>query len=124
MTLLFHRSRFLRFIVVGAINTVVGYLLYFLALLVGAHYSVAVAIATVLGVLFNFKSTGRMVFGSRDNSRLFRFIVVYGVLYCVNVAGVGSLIAIGISAWLSGLLLTPPIALASYFLNSRFVFSP
>jgi len=116
-------TRLLKFFLVGALNTAVGYGLFLIALWIGLHYSAAIAVATVLGMLFNFKSTGILVFQSRDPARLWRFIAVYGVLYLINLGGVGTLLHVGLPAWLAGLLLVLPLALLAYFLNSRYVFS-
>lgn len=116
-------TRPLKFLMVGILNTAVGYSIFLIALWIGLHYSVAIAVATVLGTLFNFKSTGTMVFRSHDSSRLFRFIIVYCVVYSLNVAGVAALRQFGFQEWLAGLLLLLPLALVSYFLNSRYVFS-
>jgi putative flippase GtrA len=114
--------RLLKFLMVGALNTVVGYSIYVLCLWAGLHYSAAIAVATVLGTLFNFKSTGSLVFRSHDNSLLIRFIAMYCAVYAVNLIGVGVLLQFGLAEWLSGLLLLLPLALLSYVLNSRFVF--
>lgn len=104
------------------LNTAVGYSIFLLALSIGLHYSLAIAVSTIMGALFNFKSTGVLVFQSSDKSRIFRFILVYFVLYALNTAGVAMLSEFGLQAWLAGLLLTPPLALFSYYLNSHFVF--
>ncbi|WP_443113612.1 GtrA family protein [Herbaspirillum seropedicae] len=113
----------LKFLLVGVLNTAVGYSIFLIALWAGLHYSIAIAVATVLGTLFNFKSTGTMVFRSHDNSRLIRFIMVYGVIYLLNVAGIALLRRFEFQEWLAGLFLLLPLALLSYVLNSRFVFS-
>ena len=118
-----HNRRLLKFLVVGVLNTVVGYSIFFIGLQFGLHYSVAIALATVLGTLFNFKSTGAMVFHSQDNTRLFRFVIVYGVVYLLNVIGVAVLTRLGLPEWCAGLVLLLPLALVSYSLNSRYVFS-
>lgn len=114
--------RFLGFLLVGGINTVFGYSMFVLCLWLGMHYALAAAVATVLGVLFNFKSTGGLVYKNKDNSRLPWFIGVYGVVYVLNVAGLTVLLRLGIAPWLGGLLLILPCAMVSYLLNSRFVF--
>jgi len=115
-------SRLLRFFLVGMLNTVVGYSIFLTALWVGFHYSVAIMVATVLGTLFNFKSTGVMVFKSHDHSRLWRFVMIYILLYAVNVTGMTILIKFGLPTWFSAMLLLLPLAFLSYFLNSRYVF--
>lgn len=118
-----HNTKLLKFLLVGVLNTAVGYSIFLIALWADLHYSLAIAVATVLGTLFNFKSTGTMVFRSRDNSRLFRFIIVYGLIYLLNLAGVALLLQFGLQEWLAGLCLLMPLALVSYLLNSRYVFS-
>lgn len=115
-------TRILKFLFVGVLNTIVGYTIYIFCLLIGLHFSIAIAAATVLGTLFNFKSTGCLVFGSNDNSRLFRFIAVYTILYVLNVLGVGVLLHLGIQDWIAGSLLILPLALLSYILNNYLVF--
>jgi len=55
----------------------------------------------VIGVIFNFFTLGRLVFDSRDPTRLPRFVGVYALTYVVNLgmltlwekAGVGPLLA-------------------------------
>jgi len=114
--------RFLGFLIVGGINTAFGYGMFVLCLWLGMHYAVAAAVATVLGVLFNFMSTGGLVFKNRDHRRLPWFIGVYIIIYCINVTGLALLLRVGIPAWLGGLLLILPCAIVSYVLNSRYVF--
>ena len=114
--------RFLGFLLVGGVNTAFGYSMFVVCLWLGMHYAGAAAVATVLGVLFNFFSTGGLVFKNRDHRRLPWFIGVYVIIYCVNVAGLALLLLAGIPAWLGGLLLILPCAMLSYLLNSRLVF--
>jgi putative flippase GtrA len=112
----------LRFAAVGVLNTAFGYLIYAMILWVGLSYAVAAAVATVLGVLFNFKSTGRFVFGSRDNKLLFRFSGVYVLVYLANVLGLTLLTEFGLSAYTAGLLTLLPAAVLAFVLNKAFVF--
>lgn len=107
---------------VGLLNTLVGYSIFFVCLQIGLHYSIAIATATLLGALFNFKSIGVVVFRSNDNSKLIRFVIVYSLIYFINVAGMKVLLEIGFQGWFAGLLLLLPLALISYILNSRYVF--
>ena len=78
--------------------------------------------ATVCGVLFNFKTTGALVFGSRDNSLLLRFVGVYVVVFATQVASLKALTSAGMNDYLAGLVLVPPLAVFSYGLMRRFVF--
>jgi putative flippase GtrA len=49
-------SRFIRFLFVGVLNTVFGYLIYVLFVFLGLHYSLTVFCSTFLGALLNFKT--------------------------------------------------------------------
>jgi putative flippase GtrA len=113
---------FLRFLAVGVLNTAFGYGCYVLALSLGLGYASALAVATVIGVLFNFHSTGRLVFGSRDNRLIFRFVAIYGVVYTANVAGIKLSFLLGLDAYTGGALLVLPMAVLAFLLNKRFVF--
>lgn len=117
-------DRFLRFLLVGGLNTAFGYACFVGCLWLGMHYAIAAAATTVLGVLFNYKSTGTLVFRSRGSNRLPRFIAVYVVVYAVNVSALAAMLRLGIPAWLGGLILLLPSAILSYVLNRHFVFPP
>ena len=117
-------GRFIRFLLVGGLNTAFGYAVFVASLWLGMHYALAGAISTVLGVLFNFKSTGRLVFGSQGNNKLPRFVAVYAILYLANTLAIGVMLKFGIPEWLGALLLILPSAIASYVLNRQFVFPP
>lgn len=115
-------KQFFRFILVGLLNTAFGYGAYALFLYAGVHYAWASLLATVLGILFNFFTTGRIVFSNTDNLRILRFLVVYGVLYLFNIIGLTILDQLRIDLYLAGLAIIPPAAILGYLLNRRFVF--
>ena len=113
---------FARFLAVGVLNALFGYGLFAALLFADLHYSVALLLATTGGVLFNFKTTGRLVFGSRDNRLVFRFVTVYGAVYAVNVALLKALLAAGLDPYAAGALLVLPVAGLAFVLMRRFVF--
>ena len=117
-------ARFVRFLLVGGLNTAFGYGVFVGCLWLDMHYAIAGAISTVLGVLFNFKSTGSLVFRSRDNEKLPHFVSVYIVTYVFGTVCVGIFLRFGVPEWQSALILILPSAILSYLLNSRFVFRP
>jgi putative flippase GtrA len=115
-------KRFMKFILVGIINTAFGYSVYALFIYLKMHYSLAVLFGTILGVLFNFKSTGRLVFKVNNNALLARFIVVYVITYVLNVAALSIFNFYRFDLYLAGLLMILPMAVISYVLQSRYVF--
>ncbi|MDA8130603.1 MAG: GtrA family protein [Elusimicrobia bacterium] len=122
MLTIFWDNRFLRFLLVGALNTAFGYSVFALFIYAGLHYSLAAFLGTAVGVMFNFKSTGRIVFGNRDDRRIFRFVAVYGVVYLVNVLALKLLAAAGMNLYAAGAVLLLPLAALSFFLNKTLVF--
>lgn len=119
----FSKIKFIRFLVVGLMNSVFGYSCFALLIYLGLHYSSALLLATVLGVAFNFKSTGSLVFGSYNNKLIFRFVVGYALIYCVNLGGIAIFSFFGVVPYVSGLILLLPMAALSFIINNRFVFN-
>ena len=107
---------------VGVLNTLFGYACYALLLHFGLHYTAAMAIATVVGVLFNFKSTGALVFGSHDNRLILRFVASYAVVYLLNVSGIAGLEHAGVTPQVGGALMVFPAAVLAFVLNKKYVF--
>jgi putative flippase GtrA len=83
----------------------------------------ALVAANILAILFNFVTTGSLVFGARDPRLLPRFFGVYAVAFVYNAIGLAVLENMGIRPWLGGLVLLPGSVALSYLLNQRFVFN-
>lgn len=74
-----------RFLGVGLLNTVVGYAIYGVLILLNMPYLAALLMATIMGVIFNYFSIGRLVFRSRGGQVIFaKFITAYGMVYGIN----------------------------------------
>jgi putative flippase GtrA len=56
------KTHIIRFVVVGLLNTGFSYLIYAALLHVGLGYQTANLMALVIGVLFSFKTQGRLAF--------------------------------------------------------------
>lgn len=113
---------FLRFIIVGGVNTVFGWAVYSGAILYGLQQWQSLIVGMLAGICFNFVSLGGFVFRDMRVRRLPYFLVAYLVIYVFNLAGLEM-----IKAWindpiLAQLILAPPMALISFFLLSKKVF--
>lgn len=115
-------KRFIRFLAVGGLNTLFGYSMFAALIAAGLHYSLAVFLSTALGVLFNFKTTGALVFKRSEAGLIFRFVLGYAAVYCLNVGLLRALHAAGFSLYAGGALLLLPMAVVSYVINSRLVY--
>jgi len=116
------RVRFIRFLFVGGINAVFGYSVYSLLILLQVHYAIATFLSTVLGILFNFKTYGALVFHSHDNALILRFFGCYGITYVINTLAIGILYDLSIPYMVSGAVLLLPVGVISYILQKRFVY--
>jgi putative flippase GtrA len=101
--------RLFAFCVVGAINMLVGYALFAAFILIGLGTTFSLLCATVIGVLFNYITTGKLVFQS-DRAVFRLFITVYIAQFVTN--------------WLAAqLLVLPPLAVATYAAMRSWVFT-
>jgi putative flippase GtrA len=116
------RIQFVRFLVVGAINMAFGYAVFALLIFLGLHYSLASLLATIIGVLFNFRTYGRLVFNDTRAHLLFKFVTVYAFVYLCYVSGLRVLTQMDINDYLAGALMAVPVSFIAFMLNKRFVF--
>ena len=113
---------FVRFLLVGLLNTFFGYAIFAAFIFIGFHYTIATLLSTVLGVLFNFKTLGIMVFKNTKGHLITKFIAVYAVIYCLNIAFLKILSSWNFNLYIAGLVLLFPMAVTAYLLNKHFVF--
>ena len=113
-----------RFIVVGLLNTIVGYGIYGFLIFLDTPYLLALLIATILGVIFNYFSIGRLVFKSRGGSFLFvKFIASYVLVYSINAIALGVLVNhFHLNQYLGQLACIPLSVCISWFLMNYWVF--
>ena len=111
------KNQLVRFLFVGVLNTLFGYSIFVLLSLGGMSYYLSTLLATILGVLFNFKTIGKLVFKNYDNKLIFSFIAVYTLIYLLNIASLKLILSFGINLLIAQAGLVLPLALTSYFLN-------
>lgn len=114
--------QFLRFLLVGALNTFFGQSVFIIFVLCSVRDQVALLLATVAGVIFNYSTAKRVVFQrSGSGAARWKFILCYVVTFGLNAL----LLSIGaqfMSPILTQLLLALPIALLTFVLMRQYVF--
>lgn len=115
-------NRFLLFLFVGGINTLFGYGIFALFIFCGIHYMIATLLSTVMGILFNFKSTGGIVFKNKDNGLIFKFFSVYAITFILNVLFLKIALYNNFNIYIASFAITIPMAFVSYFLQKNLVF--
>ena len=114
---------FIRYLLVGLLNTAFGYAVFALLIFCGLHYPIALFIATVAGIFFNFRTFGCFVFNQRDWRFIWRFFAVYGLLYVLNVGCVFMLMKYLDNVYAANAVSVFFIAGLGFLLNRRFVYA-
>lgn len=116
--------RFLKYCVVGIINTGAGYGFFCAYIYLGLHYSIAGFMSLVTGIFFNYFVTRRFVFDHPTHKHtFFYYIISYGLLYLFSLSVAWFFIdVLDLSPYLAGLISLPINALFSYLLLRFIVF--
>lgn len=117
--------RIVRFFVVAGLNTAFGYAVFSLFIFCGIHYTLAALLGQVIGVLFNFRTYGVLVFRNKNVNLLPRFIAVYVITYFCNIGGMTLVKHLcGWNDYIASAVMCVPIGLLGYVLNKILVFEP
>jgi len=116
--------RFVRFLATGGVNFAFSYTVFLLVHFLGGKPDAAVTVSWMLGVLFNFATTGRIVFGTGRVRLLPRFVGVYVVQLGANIVLLRVLLGAGLSAPVAQAVVVTGLAVATFFALRRFVFAP
>jgi putative flippase GtrA len=77
----------------------------------------------LLGVPFNFMTTGMLVFDDHGHASFWRFVVAYGVIYIFNVASYHLLVAaVGAGPLVAQAICLPAVAVFAFILFKVHVF--
>jgi putative flippase GtrA len=116
-------SRFIKFALVGILNAAFGSCVYALLIFAGSPIWCALLVGNAAGTIFNFFTTGRMVFSGAPLAKLPRFVAAYLSCYIVNYASIRVLVSLGFSPIKSQLCMVVTMALLSFYIMSRYVFN-
>lgn len=114
--------QFVRFLVVGVLNTGFSYGVYAALLYGGLGFVLANMLATALGILFSYRSQSRLVFHEQGRGSLWRFAGVWAVIWLINIGCIAGLVRLGFSAYWAGAIALVPTVLCSYVLQKFLVF--
>ena len=116
--------KFVRFLLVAALNTLFGWCVFsLLRFFVTDNRNIAALIGQIIGILFNFKTYGSIVFKNGKYYLLPRFIGVYVIMYFANIGGMAILnYLFGISDYVNAAVMSIPVGFLGFALNKLFVF--
>ena len=125
MVKMFFLDKRIRFLLVGGLNTAVGYGFYALFIFLGLDPYLAITLSTVIGVInsyfwnkyFTFRKPGKSI------AEILRFVLVYAVSSCANLGLVYLFVdVLGTNPYLSGVFCLAITTLVSYLGHSFFSF--
>lgn len=112
----------LRFIATGILNTLVGWIIYSILILLGAKIWLALLMPIIIGIFFNFFTISKFTFKKFSIKILPKFIIVYALVYLINYFLLHFLQEYGLNEILAQFLLLPIISLISFLLFSKVVY--
>ncbi|MCM1531230.1 MAG: GtrA family protein [Bacteroides sp.] len=117
-------KKLIRFFLVAGLNTLFGWCVFsLLRLLVTDNRNIAALIGQIIGILFNFKTYGSIVFKNGKYYLLPRFIAVYVIMYFANIGGMAVLDHfLEISDYVNAAVMSIPVGFLGFVLNKLFVF--
>ncbi len=116
-------NQFIRFLIVGGVNTAFSYAVYACLLYTGLPYVIANFGALVAGTVFSFRTQGRFVFGNQDARLIVRFAACWIAIFAVNIVLIRLLLFLGLNAYWAGAWAMIPVTLLSFFIQKFVVFS-
>lgn len=114
--------QFIRFVLVGCLNTGFSYTIYAIFLYFGFDYVSANFGALILGIFFSFRTQGRLVFRNKNNKLIFRFAAYWCLIFLLNILFISLFLKTGLNAYWAGAFALIPSTVASYFVQKILVF--
>jgi putative flippase GtrA len=119
---IFKSNRFVRFLVVGGLNTLFGFVIYSLFALTELSTWMVLVVSNIVTITFNFFTTGGLVFREISLTKVPRFLICYGLIFLIYLELIQWLSPIfGGRIWAMTIIVLP-MAVLTYFMQSWFVF--
>ncbi len=116
------KKQFLKFLFVGALNTIFGILIFGFLTLTSMPTWAILLISNVMGVVFNFFTTGRIVFSEKGYSTIYRFLILNFFIYWMYLFSISILLPFVGNRLLAMLIIIWPITVVNYLLMRDCVF--
>jgi putative flippase GtrA len=117
--------KFIKFSLVGVVNTVVFYGIYYVLLQVGLVYAIALTVSNIVAIANSYVLNKLFTFKTKEKSfkETVRFFIVAGIQYLLNLLIVHVCVSfIGISATLAGVIAIGITVFISYFGHKLWTF--
>lgn len=112
-----------RYVLVGLLNTGFGYSLFSVLLFLGFEHLVALVASTALSTIFNFFTTGKLVFGNSSFRVVIRYIEASLLLLGGNALLLGKVTSLGVGALFGQVLCLSLVVPAGFCVMRLWVFT-
>ena len=119
---IFKSNRFVRFLVVGGLNTLFGFVVYSILALSDLSTLMVLIVSNLIGIAFNFVTTGGLVFRDMRLTKIPLFLICYGVIFIIYLELIQWLSPIFGGRIVAMAIIVLPMAVLTYFIQSWFVF--
>ncbi len=117
---LLYKAEFSKFIITGAVNTLIGYFVFVSSYFFFKNEIIALFLTYTIGIFINYKMYSLHVFNKYTSKKFFNFLLVYVGVFFLNISILRLLeFNLYFSQFLAILIVTPIL----YFLNKRYVFT-
>lgn len=118
----FWQKQVIRYLLVGAFNTLVGYLLYCFFIFIGLHFVWAVLVSNIISVVINFNTQGRIVFQHIHRRQFIAFACMVVINYFVNIGLIHLFFMVIPNYYVTGLMAVIILAISSFFISKYLIF--
>ena len=119
-------KQFIKFILVGIINTIVGYGTYGILIYFNVNYLIANTISTIIGVINSYILNTKITFNEskKDFKTPFKFVSIYLISYLIGMLNLVIFVKhLLINSYIAGLLNICLTTIISYFGHKYFSFN-
>lgn len=123
MNRVFVEPKIVRFLLVGGLNTLVGFFVFSLAIYLSTgNVELSLAANIGVGVFFNYLSYGIAVFKSLGKMQFAKFVLAYAFLYLINYIALQIMLLEQMNVYAAQFINIFYLAPLSYFIFNKLVF--
>ncbi len=111
--------RFVRFVLVGFVNTAFGYSVFAALILIGVPPQPSLVVAYAIGILWNFGTHARLVFYQKGFGKLPLYVLTYLGILAFNSASLQGMLWSGVPPLVGQAILAPISAVLAFILISK-----
>ena len=119
----FFQIKFIKFLLIGLLNTLFGYSIYAFFIYLNLDYYSASILSYIFGILFNFFTYKSLVFNIFFKKLIFiKFLIVYVLIYLLNLILLKSIDSVLNNLYTSQAVILPFLIISNWLLFNLWVF--